>query len=311
MSVAVVAIGGNSLVLDQETGTIPEQFKNARNTCKHLSQIIQEGWDLVLSHGNGPQVGAMLRRSELAAPQIYELPLGVCDANTAGGIGYMLQQVLGNQFSYDGIDKKVVAMVTQVQVSTQDPELSNPSKPIGQFLSKEDAQLKIEELGWTMVEDSGRGWRRVVASPKPKKIIEIDAIKALLQSGHVPIAAGGGGVPVVKRGKLLDGLDAVIDKDRTAGLLATQLKADLFIISTGVAYVEVGFHTNNAQKLREIRAPKLRELYDSGEFPKGSMGPKIEAALDFIEQGGKRVLITDPEHLSDGLKGKAGTQILP
>ncbi len=311
MSTVVIAIGGNSLIRSDETGTIQEQFRNARATMKQLVDLVEAGYDIVLTHGNGPQVGNLLLRVEATAPDIVRLPLGVCDADTQGGIGYMLQQVFQNQLALRGIHKTVVSLVTQVEVNPNDPELENPSKPIGPFYTKEEADERIQERGWAMKEDAGRGYRRLVPSPKPLKVIELDAISAILAAGMIPITVGGGGIPVVRKGDILDGLDGVIDKDRASSLLASTLGADVLAISTGVSHVQVAFGTENARKLEKISASELREYYEAGEFPAGSMGPKVEAALQFLDAGGKKVIITDPETLKEALEDRSGTRILP
>ena len=311
MSTVVIAIGGNSLIRSDETGTIQEQFKNTRATMKQLVGLVQAGYQIVLTHGNGPQVGNLLLRVEATAPDIVRLPLGICDADTQGGIGYMLQQVFQNQLALRGIHKTVVSLVTQVEVDPKDPELDAPSKPIGPFYTKEEADLRMQERGWIMKEDAGRGYRRLVPSPKPLKIIELEAISAIIDAGMIPIAVGGGGVPVVRKGDILDGLDGVIDKDRASSLLASTLGAEVLAISTGVSHVQVAFGTENARKLEKISASELRHYYEAGEFPPGSMGPKVEAALQFLERGGKKVIITDPETLQEALEDRSGTRIFP
>ena len=278
---------------------------------KQLVDLVEAGYDIVLTHGNGPQVGNLLLRVEATAPEIVRLPLGICDADTQGGIGYMLQQVFQNQLALRGIHKTVVSLVTQVEVNPNDPELENPSKPIGPFYTKEEADERIQERGWAMKEDAGRGYRRLVPSPKPLKVIELDAISAILAAGMIPITVGGGGIPVVRKGDILDGLDGVIDKDRASSLLASTLGADVLAISTGVSHVQVAFGTENARKLEKISASELREDYEAGEFPAGSMGPKVEAALQFLDAGGKKVIITDPETLKEALEDRSGTRILP
>jgi len=307
----VIAIGGNSLIRSDETGTIQEQFKNTRATMRQLVDLVEAHYDIVLTHGNGPQVGNLLLRVEATAPDIVRLPLGICDADTQGGIGYMLQQVFQNQLALRGIHKTVVSLVTQVEVDPNDSELENPSKPIGPFYSEEEANQYRAERGWHMKEDSGRGYRRLVPSPKPLEIIELEAIRVIIKAGMIPIAVGGGGIPVVRKGDILDGLDGVIDKDRASALLASALGADILAISTAVSHVQVDFGTENARKLEKIKACELRELYEAGQFPPGSMGPKVEAALQFLDAGGKQVIITDPDTLKEALEDRNGTRILP
>jgi carbamate kinase len=307
---AVVAVGGNALTRSNQVGTIPEQFDNALLTCRHLARMVERGTAFVLTHGNGPQVGNVLRRIELSRDQVYPLPLDICDADTQGGIGYMLQQVLGNELRQLRLDKTVVTLVTQVLVDGKDPAFANPDKPIGPFYGKADADKRMSE-GWQMREDAGRGYRRVVPSPKPLRIIELEAVRRCVEAGLLPIAAGGGGVPVIERDGELHGVEAVIDKDRASALLASNLGADLFVICTGVTEVQVRYGKSDARALREVSAGELRAHAQAGEFPAGSMGPKIEAALDYLGRGGRRVIITDAEHIGAALEGTAGTQITP
>lgn len=309
MPLAVVAIGGNSLVQSGGTGAIPEQFETAVYTCERVADLIGLGWDVVLTHGNGPQVGNVLLRVEMARHAIYPLPLDICDADTIGGMGYMLQQVLGNALQARGINRTVITLVTQVLVDAADPAFDNPDKPIGPFYDAAKAALLHAEHGWDVVEDSGRGWRRIVPSPIPTAIIELDAIERCASAGMIPIAVGGGGVPVVRRDGSLYGVEAVIDKDRASAMLALALRADLLLISTGVPAIQVDFGTPTARALGEVSTAELRALYDSGEFPAGSMGPKVDAALQFLDGGGPLVIITDPDHLKEAVAGRAGTRI--
>ncbi len=309
MPLAVVAIGGNSLVTSHQVGTIAEQFANAALTCQELAHMVESGWDIVLTHGNGPQVGNVLLRVELAAQQVYTLPLDICDADTEGGIGYMLQQVLGNALRERGIARTVVTVITQVLVDAQDPAFTKPTKPIGPFFDRADAEERMRKRGWQMVEEPGRGWRRVVPSPKPKRILELDAIKRLTGDGIIPIAVGGGGVPVVERGGQLMGVEAVVDKDLASAMLARALGAELLLISTGVDHVQKDFATPSARDLQRVLSAELRRLWQAGAFAPGSMSPKIEAALQFIAGGGKRVIITSPRLISRALAGEAGTII--
>ncbi len=309
MGLVLIAIGGNSLTRANQVGTITEQFSNTRETSQHLVEIVKKGWNLVLTHGNGPQVGAKLRRVELASDQVYELPLGILDADTQGGIGYMIQQVFGNQLKLQGLNKTIVSLVTQVEVHPDDPDLIHPSKPIGDFYDEETAKERVSSHGWVMKEDAGRGWRRLVPSPRPIRIIELSAIKHCIQGGMIPIAVGGGGIPVVQKGAILDGVDGVIDKDLASALLARELNADVFVISTAVDHVSIGFNTPNQSPLHSISAKELKSHYANREFPPGSMGPKIEAVLNYLEHGGKKAIITSPKNLVAALEGKAGTQI--
>jgi carbamate kinase len=309
MPLAVVAIGGNSLVQSHQVGNIAEQFDNAALTCERMADLVEKGWDLVISHGNGPQVGNVVLRVELAADKVYPLPLDICDADTAGGMGYMLQQVLGNSLRRRNIKRTVVTFVTQVRVAADDPAFDNPTKPIGPFFAKEIADKRIAENGWSMIEDSGRGWRRVVPSPLPEAIVELEAIRRCVGGDMVPIAVGGGGVPVYEKDDQLFGIEAVIDKDRASALLANELGAELLLISTGVDNVSIGFNTPNQRALGDATRDELRGHLDAGEFPPGSMGPKVEAALQFLDNGGKEVIITSPGKLADAVAGKGGTHI--
>jgi carbamate kinase len=306
---AVVAIGGNSLVQSHQVGTIAEQFENAALTCERVADLVERGWDVVLTHGNGPQVGNVVLRVELAADKVYPLPLDICDADTEGGMGYMLQQVLGNVLRRRGKERTVVTIVTQVRVAADDPAFDNPTKPIGPFFAKEIADKRIAENGWSMVEDSGRGWRRVVPSPLPEAIVELEAIRRCVGNGMIPIAVGGGGVPVHEKDGQLYGIEAVIDKDRASALLANELGADILIVTTGVDHVAVGFNTPKQRALTDASRAELREYLAAGEFPPGSMGPKIQAALSFLAGGGKEVIITSPEMLGEAIAGRAGTHI--
>ena len=239
---AVVAVGGNSLIIDKKRQTIPDQFDAVKETAAHLANMVEAGWDIVITHGNGPQVGFILRRSELAMHELHPVPLDYCGADTQGAIGYMLQKAMRNEFKQRGIDKKTVTVVTQVEVSADDPAFQKPSKPIGSFMDEETARTRMAE-GQDFVEDAGRGWRRVVASPLPQRIVEVDAIKHLLDDGFVVVAVGGGGIPVVeKENGELRGVEAVIDKDFASGLLATEIKADLLLISTAIEQVALNFN---------------------------------------------------------------------
>ncbi|MFH1452954.1 MAG: carbamate kinase [Armatimonadota bacterium] len=308
---AVVAIGGNSISKENQTGTIPEQFENSRETSKHLAEMIAMGYDIVLTHGNGPQVGNILLRVEYSKDKVYPIFLDTCVSDTQGGMGYMLQQVLGNELREKKIIKTVATIVTQVLVDKNDPSFENPSKPIGPFYKKEEAEKNREEKGWSIVEDAGRGYRRVVPSPIPIDILEKDAIKSLLDKGFIVIAVGGGGIPVIKNGNGdIQGVEAVIDKDRASSLLANQINADVLIISTGVEKVCINYKKENEKSLDMITVAEAKKYLEEGQFPKGSMGPKIQASIQFIEKGGKEVIITDPEHITEALKGNTGTKIV-
>lgn len=312
---AVVAVGGNSLITDKHNPDVPHQWDAVRETCRHLADMVEDGWTLVVTHGNGPQVGYILRRNELAAHEVHPTPLDVIGADTQGSIGYMLQQALRNELNSRGIDRPVVSVVTQVLVDRDDPGFQNPNKPIGGFLTEEAAR-KFEEEGWQVVEDAGRGWRRVVASPIPLEVIEQDAIQTLTNAGDIVIAVGGGGIPVVqnKKGELreLSGVYAVIDKDRASALLAQQIGADLLLISTAVEKVALNYGKPNVQWLDRITLAEAKAYLAEGtHFAAGSMAPKIEAVVSFLENGGKQALITDPANIARALKGETGTFITP
>jgi len=307
---AVVAFGGNALLRPEDSGTTAEQLDRAREAVRHLLPILGRGFELVVVHGNGPQVGNILIQAEAAADRIPRQTLDFCVAETEGSIGFLLELALGNELTRAGFRKEVVTLITQVQVDAADPAFGKPSKPIGPFFPAESAARIMEETGWVMVEDSGRGWRKVVASPKPLAIRGVEVAAALVNRGHIVIAAGGGGVPVVvsEEGEVR-GVEAVIDKDYAASMLAAQLQADLFIVLTGVAQVSRDFGKPTEQALPEMGVKTARELLAQGQFPPGSMGPKIDAAVRFIEAGGHEVLITRAESLGEALEGKTGTRI--
>jgi carbamate kinase len=307
---AVVAVGGNSLIKDEKHKSIPDQFAATVETSKHIAGMIEAGWNVVLTHGNGPQVGFILRRSELSIHELHPVPLDYCGADTQGAIGYMFQRALYNEFKHRGIDKLAATVVTQVLVDKNDPAFQNPSKPIGSFMDTAAAARKRVEEGWAMVEDAGRGWRRVVPSPLPQAIVERDAINSLIGGGFVVICSGGGGIPVYREdnGNLL-GLEAVIDKDYAGSLLARSLNADLFLISTAVEKVALNFNKPEQKWLDVMTVDEAKKYLAEGHFHKGSMGPKIQAAIWFLEGGGKEALITNPENLERALKGETGTRI--
>jgi carbamate kinase len=307
---AVVAIGGNSLILDKAHMTVADQYAAAHETCVHIADMIEHGWTVAISHGNGPQVGFVLRRSELARHELHQVPLDACDADTQGAIGYAIQQNLYNEFLRRGIDRTVVTVVTQVEVDANDPAFSNPSKPIGVFMSAEDAETRRLDDGWSVAEDAGRGWRRVVPSPRPKRIVEEKGIKRLLEAGIIVVAAGGGGIPVVAdaEGKL-QGVEAVIDKDYTSSLLARRIGADLFLITTAVDKVCLNFcKPDQCAVDRMTLAEAKRCLGEGTHFAEGSMAPKIRAIVEFLEHGGREAIITNPENIESALKGKTGTR---
>lgn len=311
MRTAVIAIGGNSLIEDNSQPQVENQWDAVRKTCQHIAMLISEGWQVVVTHGNGPQVGFILRRNELAAHEVHTTPLDLIGADTQGAIGYMLQQALDNSLRAMGLNKSVISIVTQTLVSLQDSAFQNPTKPIGSFTDEAKAR-EYEKQGWQVMEDAGRGWRRVVASPQPLEIIELGAIRAMIKEGYIVIACGGGGIPVVRNAKgELRGVNAVIDKDRASGLLAAGIGADLFIISTAVPQVAIHFNTPQQQNLSHLTLTEAKRYLEEGHFAVGSMKPKIEAVINFLERGGPQALITNPDSLAQALEHKAGTWITP
>jgi carbamate kinase len=307
----VVAIGGNSLITDADHQSVEDQYLAAAETDHHIADLVAQGLDVVVAHGNGPQVGFILRRSELAAHELHEVPLDVCGADTQGAIGYLLQQNLYNDLQQRGIPHGVVAVVTQVEVDPADPAFDAPTKPIGSFMDANQAALRRTE-GWELREDAGRGWRRVIASPRPKRIVEIEAVRALLASRFVVIAVGGGGIPVAADAEgNLRGVPAVIDKDLAAALLAREIGADLLLISTAVEKVALHFGTPEQRWVDELTLEEARRYHAEGiHFAPGSMGPKIEAVIEFLEHGGHEAIITDPPNLARALKGETGTRVV-
>jgi carbamate kinase len=309
---AVVAVGGNSLIKDKNHQTIPDQYAAGAESMAHIAGMIQAGWNVVVTHGNGPQVGFILRRAELSLHELHPVPLDYCGADTQGAIGYMFQQALHNEFRARGIRKAAATVVTQVLVDRNDPAFQKPSKPIGSFMDEPAASQHRQKDGWAVVEDAGRGWRRVVASPLPKRIVEEAAIRSLIDAGFVVISAGGGGIPVVEDDQgNLTGIEAVIDKDFAGSLLAASLKADLFLISTAVEKVALHYNKPEQRWLDQLTLAEARRHLADGHFAKGSMGPKIEAIIKYLEQGGKQALITDPVNIERALEGKTGTRIVP
>ena len=309
---AVVAIGGNSLITDSQHQSVQDQYLAAAETDHHIAAMVAAGWDLVITHGNGPQVGFILRRSDLARHELHEVPLEVCVADTQGSIGYLLQQNLLKDFRRMGIDKAVATVVTQVEVAADDAAFNKPTKPIGSFLTASEARDRQELDGWDVVEDADRGWRRVVASPAPVRIVEMEVIRHLLEGGHVVIAAGGGGIPVVADAKGdLTGVPAVIDKDHASSLLANDIGAELLLISTSISQVALDFGTPDQRFVSEMRLEDAkRYLADGHHFKAGSMEPKIAAVIDFLEGGGQRAIITMPQNIEAALAGSAGTHIV-
>ena len=312
--VAVVAIGGNSLIKSKQHQTVQDQYKAAAETATHLVDMIEAGWDIAVGHGNGPQVGFILRRSEIAhkVEGMHEVPLDVCGADSQGAIGYSLQQTIHNELKKRGIDKTAATVITQVRVDANDPAFQAPAKPIGGFMEEDEALQKKEDEGWDVVEDAGRGWRRVVASPIPVEIMELEAIKALIDSGTITITVGGGGIPVIEAEGGLVGKAAVIDKDFASAFLANEIKADLLLISTAVEKVALNFGKPDQVDLDEMTVAEAKKYLDEGtHFAKGSMEPKVRAIVKFLEQGGKEAIITNPENIGRALRGETGTRIIP
>lgn len=312
---AVIAIGGNSLIKDEKKVTVESQYEAAKETCMHIADMIEQGWDVAIGHGNGPQVGFILRRSEIAAKVagMHEVPLDVCGADSQGAIGYALQQNLQNILYQRGIKKKVVTVITQVLVDKDDPAFKNPTKPIGGFMDEAEARRRKEEQGWDVIEDAGRGWRRVVASPLPKEIVELETIQTLLNQGIITVAVGGGGIPVIDPGDgNYRGVAAVIDKDYASSLLAREIGAELFVISTAVEKVALNFGKPDQKWIdRMTLSEAKRYLAEGTHFAKGSMAPKIQAIIWYLEaMPHGKALITNPENLGRALKGETGTWIV-
>ncbi len=310
MKSALIAVGGNSLIRAGEKGTIVEQLANTCRTAAAIAALVRDGWRLVITHGNGPQVGAALLRSERASDQVYGQTLDVCDAATQGEIGYLLQQSLTRELARAGLHVPVAAMLTQVVVAADDPAMQHPTKPIGPFYSRADAEERRRQFGWTIVEDASRGYRRVVPSPEPREIVELEIIRCLLSQGMLVIAVGGGGIPVVRSDGGFRGVEAVIDKDRASALLASRLGVDLFVISTDTDFVYLDYRKPAQRPLQRVTAAAIEAYARDGHFPPGNMGPKIESALRFLRSGGKEVIITSYEHLCDAVRGETGTHIV-
>ena len=310
MKLCLVAVGGNSLIRAGEKGTIAEQLANTRRTAQAIVELIRLGYRLVVTHGNGPQVGAQLLRSERASDVAYSQTLDVCGAASQGEIGYLLEQSLRNALAAAGLEVPVVSLVTQTVVSAEDPAMQHPSKPIGPFYSRADAEQKRRMLGWAIVEDAARGYRRVVPSPEPIEILELDAVRSLVDDGVLVVSTGGGGIPVVREGGQLHGVEAVIDKDRASAVLASQLGVDLFVISTDTDYVYLNYKRPGQTPLTNVTASQLEEHHRAGHFPPGNMGPKVESVLRFLRAGGHEAVITSFEHLRAAVEGSAGTHVV-
>jgi len=311
MKTMLLAVGGNSLIRAGEKGTIAEQRANARRTAAEIVGLCRDGYRIVLTHGNGPQVGAALLRSERGASQVPGHSLDVCDASTQGEIGYLLQQSLESEIKASGLHVPVVTVLTQSVVSPDDPAMRRPSKPIGPFYSQADAEERKRQFGWEIVEDAARGYRRVVPSPEPIEIVELEVIQDLVEQGVLVIACGGGGIPVVWKNGRLEGVEAVIDKDRASALLASRLGVDRFVISTDTDYVYLDYKKPSQRALPEVTATDLEAYLQAGHFPPGNMGPKVESVLRFLRAGGREAVITSCENLRRAVAGLAGTHILP
>lgn len=308
--IVVIAIGGNAIIQAGQRGTIEEQFTNILQSCDPIIDLIEEGYGVVLTHGNGPQVGNALLKVEATSKILPVAPLDICGAETQGSLGYMIQQTLYNRMKARGIKKNIATVVTQVVVDKEDTAFQNPTKPIGPFYSKERAKEISQKTNATIVEDSGRGYRRVVASPKPLEIIEKDAVKTLVEKDFLVITVGGGGIPVIKEGKDLKGIEAVIDKDRASALMAQEIDADYLILLTGVPQVAINFGKENQEFLKKMTIEEAEKYLREGEFPPGSMGPKIQSSIDFVRNSGGQAIITSIDKLQEALKEETGTRII-
>jgi carbamate kinase len=307
---AVVAVGGNALIKDPRHKTVPDQYAAASAMMARVVDMLEQGWNVIVTHGNGPQVGFILRRSELSIHELHPVPLDYCGADSQGAIGYMFQMALSNEFRRRRLPRQAATVVTQVLVDRNDPAFQNPTKPIGSFMDEVTARKNSQEYGWSVIEDAGRGWRRVVASPTPRQIIQQDAIMSLVNAGFIVIGVGGGGIPVIQNeaGDLI-GVEAVIDKDLASALLAASIHADLFLISTEVEKVALNFNQPGQRWLDHLTLAEARQFLAEGHFGKGSMEPKIQAIVSYLERGGQRALVTNPDNLARALRGESGTHI--
>jgi carbamate kinase len=310
--VAVVALGGNAISPDGEIDTVPNQFRHTRESLVSIVELIREGYRLVVTHGNGPQVGNAMLRVEMARDKAPELPIGICVADTAGGMGYMIEQSLQNRLIYEGIDREVATLITQVIVDKDDPSMTDPWKFVGVHYSEEEARKLTEEMGWQMKQVKSSAWRRVVPSPIPRKVVSADIIRRLVEAGIIVVTAGGGGIPVyVETDGTLEGVDSVIDKDRTSAILGVEIRAELLVILTNIRKVAIHFGTDRQEDLDTINLEQAIQYFEEGHFPSGNMGPKIEAAVDFLKGGGERVVIASIDEAFEAVEGRAGTQIVP
>jgi carbamate kinase len=308
---AVLAIGGNSLIKDKDHIALHWQYQAVRETSKYIAELIAEGLGIVITHGNGPQVGFIYRRGELARHELPLIPLDICGADTQGAIGYMIQKALLNEFRERGITKKVTTVVTQAVVDRNDPSFEHPSKPIGTFMTEKEALANQKEFGWQVAEDAGRGFRRVVPSPIPRELIELDVVRILVEKGYIVVAVGGGGIPVIRNEQgEIEGVEAVIDKDFASSLLARQLGAESFIISTSIDAAYLNFGKENQKPITQATLAEIKRYLTEGHFKAGSMKPKIEAIVEFLEAGGKKAVITSPQNLLQAFRGKCGTTIV-
>ncbi|GJL83800.1 MAG: carbamate kinase [marine bacterium B5-7] len=309
---AVIAVGGNALIQDDKHQTIPDQSLAVDASASHIADVVASGWRVVVTHGSGPQIGFILRRSELALAEVPPVPMDYACADLQGAIGYMFQRALRNEFRSRGMDARAIAIVTQILVDPSDPAFEKPGKPVGSYMDEATAQTRAAELGWVVDEDAGRGWRRVVASPQPRSIVDIDPVRDLLAANYTVIACGGGGIPVVENddGKIM-GREAVIDKDYASGLLAMELGADVFVISTGVEQVAINFNTPDEKWLSRLSVSEARAYDQDGQFAEGSMAPKVRAIIDFVERSNAQGLITDTANMGRALAGNGGTMIVP
>jgi carbamate kinase len=308
---AVVAVGGNALIRDKDHLSIADQFAEASVTARHIADMIEAGWNVIVTHGNGPQMGFILRRSELSIHEVAPVPMDYAGADLQGAIGYMFVKAFHNEFKRRGLKRHPVAVVTETLVDRNDPAFRDPTKPIGSHMEEGRAKELATQQGWVVKEDAGRGWRRVVPSPMPKRIVDLDAIKTLASAGYVVIGCGGGGIPVVEDDDgNIRGIEAVIDKDLASSLLARTIGADLFMVSTAVERVAINFNKPNQKWLDRITVSDAKRYYAEDQFDKGSMGPKIQALVDYLEAGGKEGLITNPENIGRALAGETGTRIV-
>jgi len=312
MKTVVIAIGGNSLIKDARHQSVPDQYAAVVETVGHITDLLEQQYRIVITHGNGPQVGFILLRSEHSRGLLHQVPLDSIVADTQGALGYQLQQALENEFRRRRLKKSVATIVTQTLVDRNDPEFSHPTKPIGEFYTREEAEERMRIEQWTMAEDAERGWRRVVASPRPERIIEAEVVRHLVKDGYVVVASGGGGIPVVADAqRMLRGVPAVIDKDLASAVLASQIGADRLVISTPVPKVCLNFGKPEQKELDVMTVNQAKRFMDEGHFAVGSMLPKVEACVEFIQRGGREAIVTSPANLSLALNGGSGTRIVP